>query len=193
MIKKIFVVLSLSTFLTSLSFATDLLAFYTNGKLSDNSPGVKVLSLEEKKQVRGGYLINYDYSENISTKTREFYVIAKYSENETNNLLKGLCGIDQASCSNPSLNRLIDYLSIVDYSANFSPVYIVKRQVQYSNLGRPYVLFSYGVGVIDYKNQIYKFNSTYSSSLLNNNMIIKEMANKYKDFAENIIGGWSVR
>ena len=45
-------------------FGADLLASVTNGKLSDNSPGVKVLSLDEAKQVKGGYLyydteINY--------------------------------------------------------------------------------------------------------------------------------------
>ena len=44
--------------------AADLLASVTNGKISDNSPGVKVLSLDEAKQVKGGYLyydteINY--------------------------------------------------------------------------------------------------------------------------------------
>ena len=74
MIKKIFVALSLSTFLTSLSFATDLLAELTNGKLSDNSPGVKVLSLEEKKSVKGGLNIgpyyhlaqNNNYGQRIS-------------------------------------------------------------------------------------------------------------------------------
>ena len=42
----------------------DFIASLTNGKLSDNSPGVKVLSLDEAKQVKGGYLyydteINY--------------------------------------------------------------------------------------------------------------------------------------
>lgn len=44
--------------LTSSLFATDgadLLGSLTNGKLSDNSPGVKVLSLKEAKQVKGGY------------------------------------------------------------------------------------------------------------------------------------------
>ena len=43
---------------TSSLFATDgadFLASVTNGKVSDNSPGVKVLSLEEAKQVKGGY------------------------------------------------------------------------------------------------------------------------------------------
>ena len=41
--------------LASSLFGADLLASLTNGKVSDNSPGVKVLSLEEAKQVKGGY------------------------------------------------------------------------------------------------------------------------------------------
>ena len=44
----------ISAILTSGAFAVDLLASVTNGKLSDNSPGVRVLSLEEAKQVKGG-------------------------------------------------------------------------------------------------------------------------------------------
>ena len=47
--------------LASSLFSADLLASLTNGKLSDNSPGVKVLSLEEAKQVKGG-LIAYTRS-----------------------------------------------------------------------------------------------------------------------------------
>ena len=46
-----FLVVSLASF----SFGVDLLTSVTNGKISDNSPGVKVLSLEEAKQVKGGY------------------------------------------------------------------------------------------------------------------------------------------
>lgn len=37
---------------------------------------------------------------------------------------------------------------------------------------------------------MYKFNS---SSMLNNNMIIKEMANKYKGQMESALGGWYAR
>ena len=42
--------------LASSLFGADLLASITNGKISDNSPGVKVLSLEEAKQVNGGII-----------------------------------------------------------------------------------------------------------------------------------------
>ena len=51
----------ISAILTSGAFAVDLLASVTNGKLSDNSPSVKVLSLEEAKQVKGGYEISQPY------------------------------------------------------------------------------------------------------------------------------------
>ena len=47
----------ISAILASGAFAVDLLASLTNGKLSDNSPSVKVLSLEEAKQVKGGYSV----------------------------------------------------------------------------------------------------------------------------------------
>ena len=48
-----------SLFVASLAsslLGADLLASLTNGKISDNSPGVKVLSLEEAKQIKGGYI-----------------------------------------------------------------------------------------------------------------------------------------
>ena len=47
--------------LASSLFGADLLASLTNGKISDNSLGVKVLSLEEAKQVKGGYEISQPY------------------------------------------------------------------------------------------------------------------------------------
>ena len=58
--KFIFSSLLVSSLASSL-FGTDLLASLTNGKISDNSLGVKVLSLEEAKQVKGGYEISRPY------------------------------------------------------------------------------------------------------------------------------------
>ena len=51
----------ISAILNVNAFGADLLASLTNGKISDNSPGVKVLSLEEAKQVKGGYEISQPY------------------------------------------------------------------------------------------------------------------------------------
>ena len=51
----------ISAILTSGAFGADLLAKLTNGKISDNSPSVKVLNLKEAKQVKGGYEISQPY------------------------------------------------------------------------------------------------------------------------------------
>ncbi|EAL9108697.1 bacteriocin [Campylobacter coli] len=195
MMKTLSNIIILSALLINFSFANDLLAKLSNGAVSDNSQGVKALSLDEMKQVKGGYsvvpIIN----------GTEMYAIAKYEQGElqyianylkgNTNAPQGLCGIDQTSCSNPSKNRLIAFLQVTQNSLSLLPTYIVKRQVKVSDLGQPYVLFTYGVGAYNPNTyQMYKFNS---SSMLNNNMIIKEMANKYKEYMESQLGGWTAR
>ena len=49
----------ISAILSVNAFGADLLTSLTNGKISDNSPDVRVLSLEEAKQVKGGLLYSY--------------------------------------------------------------------------------------------------------------------------------------
>ncbi|EAK7629592.1 hypothetical protein E7O63_07935 [Campylobacter coli] len=48
-------IIILSALLINFSFANDLLAKLSNGAVSDNSQGVKALSLDEMKQVKGGW------------------------------------------------------------------------------------------------------------------------------------------
>ncbi|EAL0837982.1 hypothetical protein ACRZVL_001094 [Campylobacter coli] len=48
-------IIILSALLINFSFANDLLAKLSNGAVSDNSQGIKALSLDEMKQVKGGY------------------------------------------------------------------------------------------------------------------------------------------
>ncbi|ENT6511402.1 bacteriocin, partial [Campylobacter upsaliensis] len=163
---------------------------------------VKILSLDEMKEVRGGYQVVFLHNGSQYHRADEIYAIAKYTEGElqymanyiqgNNNAPQGLCGIDQSSCLNPSKNRFTAFLQVTQNSPlSILPVYTVKRQVKVSNLGKPYVLFTYGVGAYDTQSwQMYKLNS---SSMLNNNMIIKEMANKYKEQMESALGGWYVR
>ena len=64
MSKKLFFGAVILAILASGAFAVDLLASLTNGKISDNSPSVKVLSLDEAKQVKGGYYLT-KYTRNI--------------------------------------------------------------------------------------------------------------------------------
>ena len=58
MFKKLFFGVVISTILSVNANGVDLLASVTNGKISDNSPGVKVLSLDEAKQVKGDSYIH---------------------------------------------------------------------------------------------------------------------------------------
>ncbi|KGI54132.1 hypothetical protein, partial [Campylobacter sp. MIT 97-5078] len=154
------------------------------------------------KEVKGGYyILDTNFNQDKLNLTSEFYLVANFHPGEidyiknyilkVSNAEKGLCGLDIASCPNPSERRLIDYLDITNQSYTFSPVYIVKRQIKRSSLGQPYVLFSYQVGVRDVNGQYYKFDSTTSNRLLNYNMIIKEMTQKYKSQIESAMGGYN--
>ncbi|ELF7303470.1 hypothetical protein RA922_002040, partial [Campylobacter coli] len=90
--KKIFAFLALTSLLTSSVFAEDFLAKLTKGALSDTIPGVKELSLEEMKEVKGGYLVRFKFFKDRPNLISEVYAIADFSEYELSNLNKGLCG-----------------------------------------------------------------------------------------------------
>ncbi|ELE3014880.1 hypothetical protein RMD03_001796 [Campylobacter coli] len=190
--KKIFAFLALTSLLTSSVFAEDFLAKLTKGALSDTSPGVKELSLEEMKEVKGGYLVRFKFFKDRPNLISEVYAIAEITLEERKNLDKGLCGAGEDKCQNPSRDRLFAWLQASANSpADYRPVYKVKRQIKYSNLGQPYVLFTYGVAVYNVNNgQIYQYNS---SPMLNNNRIIREIAHQYKSVIEDAMGGWNPR
>ena len=118
----------ISAILTSGAFGADLLASLTNGKLSDNSPSVKVLSLEAA----------------------------------TNSL------------SAPFIQL---------------PGYSITRNIGFNKSGA-YTYFTYRV--INYDTNLRTYHNITSYQLLNNNAIIKELAQKYKSTFENILGGLKV-
>lgn len=111
--------------MTSSLFGADLLSKLTNGKISDNSPSVKVLSLEAA----------------------------------TNSL------------SAP-------FRQLLGYS--------VTRNIGFNKSGA-YTYFTYKV--ITYDTNLKTYHNITSSQLLNNNAIIKELAQKYKSTFESILGG----
>ena len=110
--------------LASSLFGADLLASLTNGKISDNSPGVKVLSLEEAKQVKGGY--NIATLENINTinlaggtTIKEAYAVINLAQVEIDN--KALCTFGATKCSRSltlNKNRYNDFAKIADPKKN---------------------------------------------------------------------------
>ena len=67
--------------LASSLFGADLLAKLTNGKVSDNSPGVKVLSLDEAKQVKGGYLFQQINDFHTYDSVRKYYYYGVADDN----------------------------------------------------------------------------------------------------------------
>ena len=181
--------------LASSLFATDgadFLASVTNGKLSDNSPGVKVLSLEEAKQVKGGYNLILD---NISN--NELIVYIKMSDpKDTENYLKDMFLLypnieDVLSGKATKLQKsafAIEYSkAIAELSTSLTAPfqqglgYTVKYEQKISN-GVKYDLFTYGVATYDSRlNTFHKINS---SNVLNNNLIIKQLRDAFKSDLE---------
>ncbi|EPE6710968.1 hypothetical protein [Campylobacter jejuni] len=160
--KKIFALLALISLLTSSVFAEDFLAKLTKGALSDTSPGVKELSLEEMKQVKGGY------------RTSAFLI----AENE----YLALAIPDQTT----TYGQAVAIYSITndDTLRNVLVGYTVKRNIGYSKNGS-FVYFTYGVAMVD-KNGVHKVNM---NSALNNNLVIKELSRAYKEDFERRLGG----
>ena len=121
---KFFFSAVISAILTSGAFGVDLLASVTNGKISDNSPGIKVLSLEEAKQVKGGY--NIATLENINTinlaggtTIKEAYAVINLAQVEIDN--KTLCIFGATKCSRSltlNKNRYNDFAKIADPKKN---------------------------------------------------------------------------
>ena len=178
--------------LASSLFAADLLASLTNGKISDSSPGVKVLSLEEAKQVKGGYNLILD---NISN--NELIVYIKMSDpKDTENYLKDMFLLypnieDVLSGKATKLQKsafAIEYSkAIAELSTSLNAPfqqglgYTVKYEQKISN-GVKYDLFTYGVATYDSRlNTFHKINS---SNVLNNNLIIKQLRDAFKSDLE---------
>ncbi|ENH9466588.1 hypothetical protein ABW253_001584 [Campylobacter upsaliensis] len=162
MFQKLFSIVALSALLANFAFANDLLARLSNGAVSDNSVGVKILSLDEMKEVRGGY------------RTSAFLI----AENE----YLALAIPDQTT----TYGQAVAIYSITndDTLRNVLVGYTVKRNVSYSKNGS-FVYFTYGVAMVD-KNGVHRVNM---SSALNNNLVIKELSRAYKEDFERRLGG----
>ena len=124
MSKKLFFGAVILAILASGAFGADLWSKLTNGKISDNSPCVKVLSLEEAKQVKGGYYIST--LENINTinlgggaTIKEAYAIIGLTDTELKN--KTLCTFGATKCTGSSTfnkSRYNDFAKIADPNKN---------------------------------------------------------------------------
>ncbi|MDY3775696.1 MAG: hypothetical protein SOZ73_00520 [Campylobacter sp.] len=192
MSKKLFFGAVILAILASGAFAVDLLASVTNGKISDNSPGVKVLSLKEAKQVKGGYNLILD---NISN--NELIVYIKMSDpKDKENYLKDMFLLypnieDVLSGKATTLQKsafAIEYSkAIAELSTSLNAPfqqglgYTVKYKQKISN-GVKYDLFTHGVATYD--SELNTFHKINSSNVLNNNLIIKQLRDAFKSDLE---------
>ncbi|AZR09619.1 hypothetical protein A17_01815 (plasmid) [Campylobacter jejuni subsp. jejuni] len=92
MFKKLLSVAALGALLSSSAFAEDILAKVSNGAISDNSAGVKVLSLDEMKEVKGGYRFQRDsaFDYNAGSLTSYGYVVLNDNSNDHREVSKQL-------------------------------------------------------------------------------------------------------
>ena len=207
MFQKLFSVIALSALLVSFSFANDLLAKLSNGAVSDNSVGVKILSLDEMKEVRGGYAVT-----TIRISQNELAALAVPDfENELGWEIKngqidleqtmkndrGLCQMGSTQCYSNSATkkhlwqsqkRLQEFTNALDGS---NPLYTalgfsVKRNVGFNRAGK-FVYFSYGVVAVNRFDG--SIRNVTNSVTLNNNIIINELKRNYKDRLESALGG----
>nr|WP_224198194.1 hypothetical protein [Campylobacter upsaliensis] len=207
MFQKLFSVIALSALLVSFSFANDLLAKLSNGAVSDNSVGVKILSLDEMKEVRGGYAVT-----TIRISQNELAALAVPDfENELGWEIKngqidleqtmkndrGLCQMGSTQCYSNSATkkhlwqsqkRLQEFTNALDGS---NPLYTalgfsVKRNVGFNRTGK-FVYFSYGVVAVNRFDG--SIRNVTNSVTLNNNIIINELKRNYKDRLESALGG----
>ncbi|TXK56433.1 hypothetical protein A9726_03240 [Campylobacter helveticus] len=92
MMKTLSNIIILSALLINFSFANDLLAKLSNGAVSDNSVGVKILSLDEMKEVKGGYYFKRDsaFDYNAGSLSSYGYVVMNDNSNDHREVSKQL-------------------------------------------------------------------------------------------------------
>ncbi|EOB3230192.1 hypothetical protein ACJY7S_000940 [Campylobacter upsaliensis] len=205
--KRLLNIIALSALLANFAFANDILAKLSNGAVSDNSVGVKILSLDEMKEVRGGYAVT-----TIRISQNELAALAVPDfENELGWEIKngqidleqtmkndrGLCQMGSTQCYSNSATkkhlwqsqkRLQEFTNALDGS---NPLYTalgfsVKRNVGFNRAGK-FVYFSYGVVAVNRFDG--SIRNVTNSVTLNNNVIINELKRNYKDRLESALGG----
>ena len=170
--------------LASSLFGADLLYKLANGKISDNIPGVKVINLKEAKQVKSGYV---DYLMDIGS--NELFTFMKPTAKEVYPNIYNTNLTDAQRLEFSALGQEI-YKAVVSLnSTQLAPAihnlgYTVKINV-YNYRGKKSYYYTYGVAVYD--NDLRTYHKINSSYILNNNAIVKRLANSYKNDMEYIL------
>ena len=181
----------ISAILTSGAFSADLLAKLTNGKISDNSPVVKVLNLDEAKQVKGRLLYSYVGKLNQNEMLVLVRPFNKYELNPNYDEIKNgtatsltLTRIGQEYLSAIAEITPISYKNhkeiqnMIDYAMTQNIGYVVTRNISI-NRGQQYTYYTYKV--VSYDDRLRTFHNLTTSNLLSNNQIIKTLSANFEN------------
>ena len=193
----------ISAILNVNAFGADLLASVTNSKISDNSPDVRVLSLEEAKQVKGGLLYSYVGKLNQNEMLVLVRPFNKYELNPNYDEIKNgtatsltLTRIGQEYLSAIAEIAPISYKNhkeiqnMIDYAMTQNIGYVVTRNISI-NRGQQYTYFTYKV--VSYDDRLRTFHNLTTSNLLSNNQIIKTLSANFKTQFESQLGGLQIK
>ena len=193
----------ISAILSVNAFGADLLTSLTNGKISDNSPDVRVLSLEEAKQVKGGLLYSYVGKLNQNEMLVLVRPFNKYELNPNYDEIKNgtatsltLTRIGQEYLSAIAEIAPISYKNhkeiqnMIDYAMTQNIGYVVTRNICI-NRGQQYTYYTYKV--VSYDDRLRTFHNLTTSNLLSNNQIIKTLSANFKTQFESQLGGLQIK
>ena len=199
--------LALASALTaSVSLADDFLAKVSNGALSDNSLGVKKLTLDEASKVVGGYLVGFA---DLGTKEVAVYAVPRinaidygidYGSEITydryGNFVpekSGICSAGVTHCYmfedtrtqyQQNVIRLRELMNIVGDPVTTYLAYTAKIKVIQTRAGVKQFVFSYGVGMVDAASGAF---SRLPSTYLQTNFVAKDLAQNYKNLLERYL------
>ncbi|TKX31159.1 hypothetical protein [Campylobacter aviculae] len=173
MIKKLLSIATLGALLASSAFGDDFLAKVSNGALSDNSAGVKVLNLDEMKQVKGGwYPVSTQCSGNVCLAIANHRAAA---------LAGTLTPAEETAWKTATLEK-------DPKNSKYYLGFLAQNNWTVSSLGTPYNYFTYAAIMLAPNGQIYQL----SSQVLNNNLIVRQLSIGYKDKFDSYFGGLQI-
>ena len=196
MLQTFFKLALASAFVASVSLADDFLAKVSNGALSDNSAGVKKLTLDEASQVVGGYEAYFVELRNTSlwnVSIMEVGAIALLSDNEL--LYKGVCNLGVATCTTKNAYgqttatysasaRYKELVSVADPAKNQFLAFSVTQTYSTANPYRPTITHTVTNMVLGVTNSgtVYKVRSN-----IGFNRIVNEMRSSYEKTLKNYL------